>query len=277
MLVRETRVAVNVPPSSRQKSPSTAKGDRIYAIGDIHGRYDLLRELLKRVEAHSRTLPEPENFHLVLLGDLVDRGPDSAEILRYLVELDRNIAGLVVLLGNHEEVMLRVYDGDTALLRSWLRIGGIETLRSFGLEPPPRDGNPVAFLEAMRRAIPRHLMDWMRKLPVTARSGDYFFVHAGVRPGVPLKRQTRTDMIWIREEFLQFRGEHGATIVHGHSISPGVEIQPNRIGIDTGAYRTGVLTALYLEGERREVISTEVVNQPETSSVSREPDPALER
>lgn len=249
-------MAISPPSASRQKLISTTKGERIYAIGDIHGRYDLLRDLLRRIEAHSKALPEPKSFHVVLLGDLVDRGPDSAEILRYLYELDKTISGLIVLMGNHEEVMLRVYDGETLLLRPWLRIGGAETLRSFGLEPPHRDGDPVAFLEQMRRAIPRELMDWMRSLPVTARSGDYVFVHAGVRPGVALKRQTKTDMIWIREEFLQFRGEHGATIVHGHSISPSVDLQPNRIGIDTGAYRTGVLTALYLEGSKREIIAT---------------------
>jgi serine/threonine protein phosphatase 1 len=135
-------------------------------------------------------------------------------------------------------------------------VGGDMTVRSFGLEPYSRSDDARDYIRRLRSVVPREWVSWLKRLPLFARSGDYFFCHAGVRPGVPLRRQVRNDLLWIREDFLDDDADHGAIIVHGHSIEPEVAIRANRIGIDTGAYRTGVLTALYLDGDKRDIIST---------------------
>lgn len=239
----------------REIMPSTAPGERIYAVGDIHGRLDLLRELLDRMGEHSSALPPAKALHIVFLGDLIDRGPDSAKVLELLYDLQLQTDRVVVLAGNHEDALLRALDGDVNLLKIWLAVGGKETLESFGLAPPAPDEDLRAYLHQIVTAIPRSWLNWLRRLPITAQSGDYFFCHAGIRPGQALRRQTREDLLWIRDEFLDDSRNHGCVVVHGHSIEPQVEFRPNRIGIDTGAYRTGVLTALYLDGTDREVLS----------------------
>ncbi len=236
--------------------PATAPGERIYAIGDVHGRFDLLRALLDKIEAHAAALPRAERTHVVQVGDLVDRGPQSAEVLRLLIGAQRTTEALVVLRGNHEAVMVEALNGQDKQYRMWRGIGGGATMRSLGVEPPPR-GEPAGdVMERVRAAIPPGWTDWMARLPLTARSGDYLFCHAGIRPGVPLRRQSPADLMWIRDEFLEDDTDHGVIVVHGHSISDGVDWRMNRIGIDTGAYRTDVLTALYLEGEVQELIAT---------------------
>lgn len=239
------------------REPSTAPSERIYAVGDVHGRYDLLAELLTKIEDHSRTLPEVRTQYVVLLGDLVDRGAQSRSVLKFLYGAQQHANNLVILMGNHEELMLRALRGEKGVFRSWMRIGGDSTLRSFGVEPPSRDSDMNAFALEFARVVPREWLEWMAALPLSARSGDYFFCHAGIRPGVSLKNQKRADMLWIRDEFLDDTNAHGAVIVHGHSIAREVEWRSNRIGIDTGAYATGVLTALYLEGTKREILSTD--------------------
>lgn len=235
--------------------PSTDSGERIYAVGDIHGRYDLLRRIVDLIGDHSAALPPPKSLHIVFIGDLIDRGPHSAQVVEFLHDLQSRSDRVIVLQGNHEEAMLRALDGDAATLRGWLNVGGRETLRSFGVEPPEDSEDIRDFLRRARAAIPRRWVLWLQRLPLTARSGDYFFCHAGIRPGVALRRQVREDLLWIRDDFLEDQREHGAVIVHGHSIEPSVQMRSNRIGIDTGAYRTGILSALYLEGERSEVLS----------------------
>lgn len=257
-------------PSSRvggQRSRGAArsarkagKGERIYAIGDIHGRYDLLRDLMRRIEAHSRGLPNPEVLHIVLLGDVVDRGPDSAKILKYLHEWTKHATGQVMLLGNHEEMMLRAHAGDARVIRAWLKVGGRETLESFGLTVKAEEEIVTPPLVAsVREALPDELMKFVGSWPLTARSGDYYFCHAGVKPNVSLEKQTKKDLIWIRDEFLGSPVDHGAVVVHGHSITPSIDLKPNRVGIDTGAYFTGVLTAIYVEGQEMDFLSTGTV------------------
>lgn len=238
--------------------PSTQPGDRVYAVGDIHGRYDLLRALLDRIGDHAAALPPSESLHVVFLGDIVDRGPDSLKVLEFLYDLQSKSDRVVVLLGNHEDAMLQALDGDPAMLRDWMRVGGAATVRSFGLEPFVPGEDAGRYLRQLRAAVPREWAAWLKRLPLTARSGDYLFCHAGVRPGVALRRQTRNDLLWIRDDFLDDPRDHGAVIVHGHSIEPEALIRANRIGIDTGAYRTGELTALYLEGEKQELLSAKV-------------------
>lgn len=240
--------------------PSVDSGDRVYAIGDIHGRFDLLQRILEKIGEHSAALPPPRKLHLVFLGDIIDRGPQSAEVLELLYSLERRSDRVIVLLGNHEEAMLQALRGDLETFRSWLAFGGEATLRSFNVPPRGEREDVRDYLARARSAIPAHWTNWLARLPLSVRSGDYMFVHAGVRPGASLSRQSREDLLWIRGEFLDDPRDHGAIIVHGHSIEAEVAIRENRIGIDTGAYRTGMLTALYLEEDRREILSTEPVD-----------------
>ena len=240
--------------------PSTDSGDRIYAIGDIHGRYDLLQMLIARIGEHSASLPQARSLYVVLIGDVVDRGPQSAEVLAMLYGLQRQNSRVIVLLGNHEEAMLQALDGDPDALRRWLAVGGDATLASFGIAPLRGEDDPRDYMNSARRAIPRRLLAWLRQLPLSVQSGDYYFVHAGVRPGVALARQVREDMLWIRREFLRHERDFGAIIVHGHSITTNVDIRENRIGIDTGAYQSGILSAIYLEGEKRDIIAVSLPN-----------------
>jgi serine/threonine protein phosphatase 1 len=235
--------------------PRTDPGERIYAIGDIHGRYDLLRLLLDRIGEHAQALPPAQSLHLVFLGDLVDRGPESARVVEFLHELDQSTDQIIVLLGNHEEAMLQALDGDLGVLQRWLGVGGAQTVESYGLRLPEPQDDLRRYARYLQSSLPVEQMRWLRRLPLTAQSGDYFFCHAGVRPGVPLGRQSREDLLWIRDDFIDDMADHGAVIVHGHTIEPDVTMRANRIGIDTGAYRHGVLTALYLEDERQEIIS----------------------
>lgn len=235
--------------------PRTDPGERIYAIGDVHGRYDLLRQLLDEIGVHSGGLPAPQSLHIVFLGDLVDRGPESAQVVELVAELEENTDQVIALMGNHEEAMVRSLDGDLSILRKWLEVGGAQTITSYGLRLPAAEEDMRGYARYLSASLPSDHARWLRKLPLTAQSGDYFFCHAGIRPGTPLHRQAREDLLWIRHDFIDADEDHGAVIVHGHTIERDVVLRSNRIGIDTGAYATGVLTALYLEGERQEIIS----------------------
>lgn len=246
-----------------------APGYRVYAIGDVHGRYDLLAELIFKIAAEQPRLPAARTF-LVFLGDLIDRGPQSAKVLKLVRWGGTAQPRAIVLKGNHEEMLVEAWRGDRDALAGWLEHGGIETLDSFdevGCEAAPGDldlhGGHVdedAWLDAalarLRRCVPADMVAWLDALPTSWRMGDYAFVHAGVRPGLPLDRQEDADLLWIREEFLTYPGPHGAVIVHGHTITDEVEFRPNRVGIDTGAYRTGRLSALCLWRREQRVIST---------------------
>ncbi|EIZ79035.1 metallophosphoesterase [Novosphingobium sp. Rr 2-17] len=234
--------------------PSTEPGDRIYAIGDIHGRHDLLKQLLDKIGEHSASLPRPRALHLVFLGDLIDRGPDSAKVVELVADLEINTDQVIALMGNHEEAMCRSLEGDLTVLRKWLDVGGAQTIESYGLQLPQPDADLRRYVRYLNTSLPTEHTRWLRNLPLTAQSGDYFFCHAGVRPGVPLNRQTRDDLLWIRGDFIEADEDHGAVIVHGHTISREVVRRSNRIGIDTGAYTTGLLSALYLEENRQEVL-----------------------
>lgn len=213
-----------------------------------------MQALMHRIGEHNAGLPSPKSLHIIFLGDLIDRGPDSIKVLEYLQQAQRQLPGLIVLQGNHEDVFLKVMDGDLRTLRHWMTYGGAQMLESMGLTPPGPEDDLDACLFEIRRAVSPALVSWVRRLPLTARSGDYFFCHAGVRPGVSLKRQVRDDLLWIREDFLDDDSSYGAVVVHGHTIRPEVDMRHNRIGIDTGAYISGVLTAIYLEGDKREII-----------------------
>lgn len=241
--------------ASPPPEPATQPGERIYAIGDVHGRADLLRLLMEKIRQDDAARGPARRRYVVVLGDLIDRGPDSARVLRMLAQAQQMRGNLIVLLGNHEELMLRALAGEPGLLIAWLRMGGDATLRSFGLDVPADNIFPRNFLDQARAAIGPELRQWLGGRPLFARSGDYFFCHAGVQPGVALARQKQGDLLWIREAFLRSTAWHGAVVVHGHSVEAEVQAHPNRIGIDTGAYRTGRLTALGLEGTERFILT----------------------
>lgn len=231
-------------------------GQRIYAVGDIHGRLDLLDQLLARIDADDAARGGAET-ELIFLGDLVDRGPDSAGVVERLRQLKASGRKARFLAGNHEEVFLQAAQGDRQALRFLVRIGGRATVLSYGVSEAEYDA--ADFGELMELFVPRvppEHVEFLRSFEDQIVVGDYLFVHAGIRPARPLDEQQRSDLRWIRSDFLDYRGDHGLMVVHGHTITDDVDEQPNRIGIDTGAFVTGRLTAVGLEGAERWYLST---------------------
>lgn len=229
-------------------------GLRVYAIGDIHGRADLLDRLHDLIRA-DLAAGAPERCVVLYLGDYIDRGPASAQVVETLCR--RRLEGVetVALLGNHEAMMLEFLDAPYGA-SLWLANGGDATLASYKVKVPASFDEFLLTQRSLRGALPRHHLHFLQDLAVQARFGDYLFVHAGIRPGLPLDRQSREQMIWVRDVFLDSEADHGVVVVHGHTIVHAVEWRPNRIGIDTGAYTTGRLTALVLEGGERRLLQT---------------------
>lgn len=231
-------------------------GERVYAVGDIHGRLDLLDALLAKVDADD-TARAPAATTLVFLGDLVDRGPRSAEVVERLRQLAADRPGTRLLLGNHEEVFLAALDGDERALRGFCKIGGRETMLSYGVDASRYERMDYTELgAALQQIVPVEHRRFLRGFEDLIVMGDYAFVHAGVHPGAALRSQDVGDLRWIREPFLRHRGRLEKVIVHGHTITPEVEWRAHRIGIDTGAYESGRLTALGLDGEERWLLQT---------------------
>lgn len=241
-----------------QRAPSLPSGLCLYAIGDIHGRLDLLEVLLKKIGEDAKV--HSAHNKKIFLGDYIDRGLYSRQVIERLITLrDAENEPPVFLLGNHEQVMRNLLrDRDPALMADWLRFGGRETLLSYGVRPPttPTPDQLAGLLDEFTTACPPAHYDFLKSLAHWSEFGDYFFCHAGVRPGTPLHRQNEQDLAWIRRDFLPHAGSYGRIIVHGHTICPEVEFMPNRINLDTGAYATGKLTALGLEGSERWLIQT---------------------
>jgi serine/threonine protein phosphatase 1 len=219
-------------------------GLRVYAIGDVHGCADRLSVLHAGIAADARARPGARRVAILHLGDYVDRGPDSAGVLELLLGPPPvRGAEMVSLLGNHEVMMLDACDpqAPAGAMEFWLDTGGAETLESYGA----RHDDPRWW-----EAVPAEHLALMRRCPLRWGAGDYLFVHAGVRPGVPLERQDPFDLVWIREPFLSFEGELPLVVVHGHTPAPAPAVRPHRIGIDTGACFGGDLTCLVLEEGR---------------------------
>lgn len=229
--------------------PRVPPGERIYAVGDIHGRDDLLAAVHGAIAEDMAAQPAARSV-VVYLGDYVDRGPESFEVLDRLIHGRLPGVRSVHLKGNHEQMMLDFLSGvpETA----WLMNGGDATLASYGVPPPHPwvEAPELARVRALlRAAVPEIHLQFLRALELSFRSGDYLFVHAGIRPGRPPEDQEARDLLWIRGPFLSSSQDFGVRVVHGHSISPEPEIRPNRIGIDTGAFHSGRLTCLVLEAE----------------------------
>lgn len=227
-------------------------GTRYYVIGDVHGRRDLFDALIAAVERDDRE-SVPADTTVVLLGDLVDRGPDSAGVVGRAIEWQdrRNV---VLLAGNHEEMFLDSFETE-GVLRHFLRHGGRQTLLSYGLPREEYDAATVEEIQAlMPRIVPQSHRDFLSGASNHLVAGDYLFVHAGIFPDIPLAEQQEHHLRWIREPFLDHSDRHEYMVVHGHTITEDVDLRTNRLGIDTGAYRTGRLTALVLEGEQRRLI-----------------------
>lgn len=232
-------------------------GMRVYAIGDIHGRNDLLQALLRQIENDDAARGAADT-QIIFLGDLVDRGEDSAGVIETAMALRASCRKVRFLLGNHEEVFLATCrKGDTKTLRFFLKIGGDATLLSYPITRSEYMALDLEELAArLSTLVPESHLAFLESFEDQIVIGDYVFVHAGIRPGIPLSEQKRSDMRWIREEFTEHRGNLEKVVVFGHTIYEEVKEQGSRIGIDTGAYASGRLTAIGLEGGERWFLQT---------------------
>jgi len=232
----------------RRRIARLPDGLRIYAVGDVHGRADLLRQVLAEIDADLARNPPPGALH-VFLGDYIDRGPASREVIDLIVARQRRHE-VVSLKGNHEAFALK-FMTDPAVLAEWGQAGGFETLMSYGLYPPlnPDDDERQELAMQFAAAMPRKHLEFFANLRTSFCCGDFFFVHAGVRPGVPFAEQSEDDLLWIRHEFLLYEEDFGKLVVHGHTPVREPDFRANRINIDTGAFATGNLTCLTIEGE----------------------------
>lgn len=241
-------------------------GQRVYAVGDVHGRDDLLGELLKTIRADA-SVTRRQNC-LVFLGDYVDRGAQSKAVIARLLDLDFEGWDVVFLRGNHDQVVLDFLE-DPMVYRVWRSFGAAATLLSYGVMPPKFDdpGAMAQTRDAFVAACPPRHVEFLRNLKYFYECGDYIFVHAGLRPGLALERQSPDDMMWIRDEFLLSDRDFGKVVVHGHTPTAEPVRRFNRIGVDTGAYATSRLTAAVLEGADCTFLSTTGVNGSEVVAV----------
>lgn len=244
-----------LPQGPARVEPSLPPGRRLYCIGDIHGRLDLLQELHDLIRADAAGFGGSPG--VVYLGDYIDRGAQSKQVLDLLIE--QPLAGFdaVHLLGNHEQAMLDFLAHPQAAA-AWLNFGGQAALLSYGVGIGRLQmGTPVELLrDELEQKLPPAHLDFLASCRLLHCEGSYCFAHAGIRPGVALETQAAEDLLWIRDEFTRSRANHGWIVVHGHSIAEEAEILPNRIGIDTGAFCTGLLTALVLEGGEQRLLQT---------------------
>jgi len=238
--------------------PAVPAGQRIYAIGDIHGRADVLRRLQAQIADDAADESKNLQKTIVYLGDYVDRGLESKAVIDLVMAPPPAGLAAVCLKGNHEEALLRFLT-DASIGPAWFAMGGDATAYSYGVGLPqglPQQARFDHMWQDLNRRIPAEHVSFLSTLPLSYTAGDYMFVHAGVRPGVALDRQSAEDLLWIREEFLSATAGWDKVIVHGHSATHRPNSLPNRIGIDTGAYATNVLTCLVLEGRDRRFLST---------------------
>jgi serine/threonine protein phosphatase 1 len=250
--VQTSSSASNDPLLRRPRLP---EGNRVYAIGDIHGRADLLDRCFSLIDA-DLAQRRPMNSTHVFLGDYIDRGEFVSETIDKLIQR-QSTHHCVFLKGNHELIALKCLT-DKSSIPTWIRLGGAQTLMSYGIRPAlkPSAAQLATIQMDFQNALPRSHLRFLGGLKIMFTLGDYFFVHAGVNPRAPLSRQNEKDLLWIRDEFLSSKKDYGKIIVHGHTPSLDVEFLPNRINIDTGAYLTNRLTCLVLEDDKLSLLQT---------------------
>jgi serine/threonine protein phosphatase 1 len=242
-----------LPRSSKKEAPRLPDGLRIYAVPDIHGTDTALVDVLARIDADEAARPAARTVQ-IFLGDYVDRGPASRQVLDRLIARARTHE-ILMLKGNHE-LLFRDFTNNPAILGNWGKFGGLQTLISYGLKPSLNPG-PEEQRELARElelVVPPAHWQLIDQMPSSFSCGDFFFVHAGVRPGIPLSDQKDEDLLWIRQDFLLYEGELEKFVIHGHTPVKEPEIRSNRINLDTGAYATGKLTCLAIEGDSVEFI-----------------------
>jgi serine/threonine protein phosphatase 1 len=238
------------PPASRhERIEIDPKDTVVYAIGDVHGCFAELRAAEQRIVADAAGI-SAERRIILCLGDLVDRGPQSADVIDHLIDAPPSGFERLSLCGNHDETFL-AFIGDSQANMGWLEFGGEQTLESYGIDLSRlarHRGGTAGLGQLIRGTVPAAHLDFLSRLPILVRFGDTLFVHAGVRPGVPLEEQDDDDFMWIREPFVSQPHGLGVTVVHGHTPANEPVFAPGRIGIDTGAFATGRLTVLRVFG-----------------------------
>lgn len=241
-------------------SARPSAGTAIYAVGDVHGYADLLDRMRQAIGEDARRRSSARKV-IVYLGDYSSRGPDARRVYDTLIEAPMPGLETVCLKGNHEDLILRMLDGDDEAGHHWLAYGGRATLASYGVLAPQGPRLSDHELDCIRKTfserLPRAHLEFLRSLPVFYREGGYLFVHAGLRPGVPIDQQAPRDMLWIRKRFLESEEDFGAVVVHGHSEFKEPVIRRNRIGIDTSAHSTGRLTGVVLDGATCMLLQTQ--------------------
>ena len=244
-------------PGGLASLPPLPAGIRIYAIGDVHGRFDLLQELTSGIRRDLLDRPRPERTMEIFLGDYVDRGPQSREVVDWMISSSPLTDERICLLGNHEDILLGALD-DTEAMANWLYNGGGETLLSYGVAIRGFGGKAtlVELQKGFRAALPSPHFEFFASLPRKLAVAPFLFVHAGVRPGRSIDDQDPHDLIWIREPFLHSSEDFGYIVVHGHTPAMHPEVRSNRINIDTGAVFTGRLTCLVLERAAKRFLQT---------------------
>jgi serine/threonine protein phosphatase 1 len=248
-LFRRTPDNLPRPPMVGGSPARVPPGVCVYAVGDIHGRIDLLAQMHRLITEDAAHVTPGTSKVVIYLGDYVDRGPQSREVIDFLLHDRLPDVQAVYLLGNHDAWLLS-FLVDPTIGPTWLRYGGEATVHSYGIHlgAPQDDLRYYQQLqEDLRQRVPHGHVDFLQRLELSFESGDYLFVHAGVHPGLPLDRQTADDLLWIREPFLSSRRDLGRVVVHGHTVESEPIVRSNRIGIDTGACWTGCLTCLVLE------------------------------
>ncbi len=250
-------MSISIRNIFRKKQRPTAAipaGERVYAIGDVHGRLDLFTALARAIEADDVERGRAYTT-VIMLGDLIDRGPDSASVID-AVRNWRTFRKVRIIMGNHEEMLLRSLE-DIETFKHFMLYGGYETILSYPVDPAALQmAAPVEAQAMMRAAMPEEDIAFIRQFEDYIKCGDYLFVHAGIAPDVALHEQKRQDLRWIRQPFLGHDGDLGHVVVHGHTIAEEAEIKDNRIGVDTGAYLSGRLTAIGLQGTGRWLVES---------------------